>query len=409
MRILHISTHQTGGAALAAFRIHKSMLDLGVESRMLTLDGELSIENVKLFHPFLNYNSDSKFAKLVRSLQYRLNIGMGRYWRMHDNARKGHECQYSYPVSPYHVENDTWVKWADVIHLHWCDDFINYPSFFKKVKKPIFWTFHDIGIGFGGFHYLNDYNSLLPYFAELEKKFIEIKRKALSCADNLNIISLSEEMYSFINGIDYLNNHTIFNIANSVDTSKYHHIPKDICLKNLNLPNDKTILLFVCEYVNVKSKGLDTLKEAIAQLHNDNIFLCIVGNYPSEMPSSDCIPTKYFGKISDSEVMSMLYSASDFLVVPSSQESFGQTPLESMSCGTPVVVFPAGAMKEYVIPGVGIVCNDFTVSSLKEGISNAMNSKFDSQFLRDYVSNNFSPKTIAQKHLEYYKSALEKK
>ena len=25
-----------------------------------------------------------------------------------------------------------WVEWADIIHLHWVNDYLDYPSFFKK-------------------------------------------------------------------------------------------------------------------------------------------------------------------------------------------------------------------------------------------------------------------------------------
>ena len=39
-------------------------------------------------------------------------------------------------------------------------------------------------------------------------------------------------------------------------------------------------------------------------------------------------------------------------VIPSLQESFGQTVTESMACGTPVVGFDAGGIPDMVRPGV---------------------------------------------------------
>ena len=37
-----------------------------------------------------------------------------------------------------------------------------------------------------------------------------------------------------------------------------------------------------------------------------------------------------------------LYNAGDVMVVPSKMETFGQTALESITCGTPVVAFNTG-------------------------------------------------------------------
>lgn len=403
MKVLHISTHQTGGAALAAFRLHRSLIDNGVDSRMLTLDGDCDDNFVVRYKPVFAFQK----SKIFKSILYRLGIGIGRYWRMHDVARKGHECQYTYPVSLYRVENHPLVKWANVIHLHFCDDFINYPTFFKKVKKPIVWTLHDIGIGYGGFHYKIDYDALLPYYKELETAFLKIKSDSISKAQNLSIVSLSQEMYDFTKKIDYLRdkpNHIVFN---SVDSTKFQMFDRKQCRSELGLPQDKKILLFVSEYVEVQSKGLSLLKEAILPMHQENILLCIVGNHSADLPSKDIVATRYFGKITDLVLLSKLYSAADFLVVPSSQEVCCQTPMEAMSCGTPVVVFPSGAMKDYVCPEQGIVCKDCLLQALKDGLNKALHNHYDRSAIREYVGKNFSPDIIANMHVELYESILK--
>lgn len=406
MKILHITTSLTGGAALAAYRLHKSLLGEGVDSRVLTLDESCDDIFVEKYNYILGFQRNKGIAKFVKSLLYRLNIGIGRYWRMHDKARKGHECQYTYPVSLYRVEKHPLVKWADVIHLHFCDDFINYPTFFKKVKKPIVWTLHDIGIGYGGFHYKNDHDALLPYYKELETEFLKIKSDSISKARNLSIVSLSQEMYDFTKKIDYLRDKPNHIVLNSVDSTIFQMFDKKQCRSELCLPQDKTILLFVSEYVEVQSKGLSLLKEAILSMHQENTLICIVGNHSTDLPSKDIVATRYFGKIKDSVLLSKIYSAADLLVVPSTQESFGQTPLEAMSCGTPVVVFPSGAMKEYVHQEQGVVCKDCTLTSLIEGLSETMGKEFNSESLRQYALDNFSPSHIAEKYINVYNKSL---
>lgn len=407
MKNLHISTHQTGGAALAALRLHRSLLDKGVDSRVLTLDGDYDDGFVVKYKPLLDFQKNKGLSKICKSVLYRLNIGIGHYWRMHDKARKGHECQYTYPVSLYRVEKHPLVKWADVIHLHFCDDFINYPTFFKKVKKPIVWTMHDIGIGYGGFHYKNDYDTLLPYYRNIENEFKAIKRDALSTAKNLSIVSLSQEMYTYTKSIHYLADKPNTIIPNSVNADRFNLMNRQKTREELGLPADKTILLFISEFVHTKSKGLDVLKESIEFLDNKNVLLCILGNYNPEIRDKDTIDTHYFGKISNSNLLSKIYSAADFLVVPSYQESFGQTALEAMSCGTPVVVFPTGAMKEYVHPEQGIVCNECSLSALVDGLNKAMQHHYDRNAIREYVCKNFSPDKIASMHIDLYDSILK--
>lgn len=402
MKILHISTHLTGGAALAALRLHRSMIESGIESRLLTLDGECDGNMVTTFKVPWAFHNNKLQEKIVRSVFYRLNIGMGRYWRMHDEARKHGECQYTYPISPYRVENHPLVKWADIIHLHFCDDFINYPTFFKRVKKPVVWTLHDIGIEYGGFHYKNDYERLIPYFRQIENEFLRIKRDSLLNAENIHIVSLSQEMFDLCHRIDYLKNKANYIIPNGVDTTQFKLLNRNNCRKELCMPPQMTILLFVAEYVQTKSKGLDLLKEAIATLKKDNILLCIVGNHPKDMHQKDIINTRYFGKVYDVNTMSKIYSSADYLVMPSSQEVCPQTPLEAMSCGTPVVVFPTGAMKDYVHSEQGVVCNSCTVSALKKGLSKAMNRVYDRRKLRDYVSDIFSPSKVAKMYIDIY-------
>ena len=402
MKVLHISTQQTGGAALAAFRLHRSLIDKGIDSRMLTLDGDCDDNNVVCYKPVFAFQK----SKTFKSILYRLGIGIGRYWRMHDKARRGHECQYTYPVSLYRVEKHPLVKWADVIHLHFCDDFINYPTFFKKVKKPIVWTLHDIGIGYGGFHYKNDYEALLPYYKELETEFLKIKSDSISKARNLSIVSLSQEMYNFTKKIDYLRNKPNHIVFNSVDPSKFLMLDKKQCRSELGIPQDKKNLLFVSEYVEVLSKGLALLKEAILSMHQENILLFIVGNHSTDLPSKDSVATRYFGKIKDSVMLSKIYSAADILVVPSTQESFGQTPMEAMSCGTPVVVFPSGAMKDYVRPEQGVVCKDCSLESLKDGLTEALKKEYNVEQLRNYAIENFSPTRIAEEYIMVYKNVL---
>jgi hypothetical protein len=53
-------------------------------------------------------------------------------------------CEYaSMHHTQYQVHLAEQVMKADIIHLHWIADWLDYTTFFGAVKKPIVWTFHD--------------------------------------------------------------------------------------------------------------------------------------------------------------------------------------------------------------------------------------------------------------------------
>ena len=57
------------------------------------------------------------------------------------------------------------------------------------------------------------------------------------------------------------------------------------------------------------------------------------------------------GPVSDVDTMAKVYSAADIFVIPSLHEAFGQTCLEAMACGTPVLGFDIGGIPDMVTPG----------------------------------------------------------
>lgn len=405
MNILHISTSTLGGAALATLRLHQGLMNSGVDSKVLSLGPKQeSFSNVVVVK-----KQFETIQKIYKSLRYRLNIGLGSVLRMHDNSRRSYQCVYTYPLSDYCVEKHPLVKnWADIIHLHWCDDFINYPSFFRKVTKPIVWTFHDISIGFGGFHFQIDYDKGIYYYKQIESHLLDIKKKSLSKNTNVTLVALSNEMQGYIKKIDYLKNKDVHVLPNVIDTDSFVPCDKMQSRDELQLSQEKKILLFVSEFVETPSKGLDDLRCILNEMQSNNILLCIVGNYDSEKIKQDTIHTKYWGKVTDVNTLKKIYSAADYLVVPSRQECFPQTPFEAMSCGTPVIAFPCGSLPDYINDINGLICESYSTDELKSKIELALTLKFDSKKIRDWVIENLSPTAITDLYINLYQNILKK-
>ena len=75
------------------------------------------------------------------------------------------------------------------------------------------------------------------------------------------------------------------------------------------------------------------------------------------------------GHVKSDNALAQAYSAADVMIVPSIQESFGQTTSEALACGTPVVAFDATGPQDIVDhQHTGYLAQPFSVDDLAHGI-----------------------------------------
>jgi glycosyltransferase involved in cell wall biosynthesis len=137
----------------------------------------------------------------------------------------------------------------------------------------------------------------------------------------------------------------------------------------------------------VGAKGLDLAVEAALKM---GFRLKIAGSpagYYSEhnqlLKKADG-KVEFLGQVSDEELVELYKGAKGFLAL-SKDEDFGITPVESQSCGTPVVAFNGGGYKETVIDGkTGVLFNDYSIDGLITAIKRFEGIKFNQ---KDCVEN----------------------
>ena len=105
--------------------------------------------------------------------------------------------------------------------------------------------------------------------------------------------------------------------------------------------------------------------------------------------------------------MSIAYSCADYFVMPSMKEAFAQTPIESMACGVPAIVFPVSGTDELITPINGIRTKGFTSKDLEEAITMALSTQYSSKAIRDDMIYRFSPVVIAKKYISFYNNMLK--
>ena len=188
MKILHICTKDHGGAGLCCLRIHQALIKQGIDSRVLVLEKRGNCPEVYAagcapgrWRNFLN-----RIVNKVLRLMHLKITNFNR--RLAFMQKYGAYC--SLPVSGYDVSGHPLVKEADILHLHWINNFVDYPSFFKKVQKPMVWTLHDENLFLGVTHY----SQCGETKETLGKIYYKKKQEAIRLIKNLNIVFLSEMM-----------------------------------------------------------------------------------------------------------------------------------------------------------------------------------------------------------------------
>lgn len=392
MKVVHISTEDYGGAGQCCLRIHKSLIDSGIESKVVVLDKTKSTPEVYQYGA-LNvkfHNAISKFLRFCGvEVTYRNKIL---------SLIKSYNTTYSLPVSTVDLSKCKWVQWADVVHLHWVANYLDIPSFFKNIKKPVVWTFHDESFFYGIAHYSNQ----VLKNNYLENRFAEIKRNSLRNVDKLCLVMLSNYYYVKFKDNELLNKHLVKVINNPVDTNVFFPIPYLEARKKYNIAPDDIVFAFTAMDISDKRKGLLVLSDVLYSI-NPNIKILAIGSNPNNICRPNLIS---IGKLGSPREIREVLSASNYFALPSLQEAFAQSPMEAMACGLPVVAFPVSGTSELINNTNGVICDSFTEDSLKKGINTLMARDYDGLKIRQDMINRFSQKIIANKYIDIYQQLL---
>ena len=414
MNILHINSSQEGGAAWCAMRINRSLVLQGIKSRMLFAQGVSLPEGVEGAIAEMDWNvrlrSNSLFVKfrhLLMRLPWYMNVE--KLQDKLDKVNSQHLFLHQ-PLSNYtEIVNHPLIKWADIIHLHWVPDFIDYPTFFKNISKPIVWTLHDQFPVLGVMHFESEYTVRPKELDEIDSLCRRIKKKGLSKAGSLHIVAISDMMKDIISSSDLLGTFPITLIHNGVDTGVFRRMKDEKSIVSefvCTLEKNTKIFLFSSYSIWDKRKGLDRVLEAIEIVNNINSYnfaLVVIGNIPKEIHIDASFPVFCTGLVASQEELAKIYSSVDYFINASYEEAFAQTPLEAMACGTPVISTPCSGASDLIRPFNGIVCGGFDIDALQIGIQKAISIKYDAEHIRDYIIKNFDCTIIAQKYIDLYK------
>lgn len=396
MKVLHVCTVDEGGAALCCLRLHESLIKQGVESKVLFKKKTTDIPGVYRYKENFKEGLLRSFSKCLRILGLKITE-RNKVFFLSKKMNKA----YTLPVSGCDISRSEFANWADVIHLHWIDDYVDQPTFFKKITKPVVWTLHDENMFCGIAHYTKDIIQGNP----IEIKYSELKSKIYQDSSNLSIVFLSEYMKSVFGQHPYLKGKRQFIINNAVDTSKFLPQRKEFVRRKYRIADNKTVVLFIANDINDPRKGLDVLIRALKEINNKDWLVLAIGNNKKINENLELV--RPVGLIESVSELNNLICCGNFFAMPSYQEAFPQSPMEAMACGLPVVAFPVSGTKELINNNNGVVCEDFTKDSLKAGILKLLSRQYDANTIRQDMIDRFSPEMIARKYIDLYNELID--
>ena len=337
MKILHISQSDlVGGAARAAFRLHKALQDIGVESEMYVskkLSGDSTVTGPK-----------SDLEKLSNLLKQGVAKLVMRTLRSSNKVLHSPSLFRSRWVRRINMSD------ADIVNLHWVGGEMLSVADISRIKKPLVWTLHDMWPICGAEHYAHDGRWREGYNfrnrPRLERGFdinrLSWRRKKHHWLEPFQLVAPSRWMMDCISQSKLMGHWSAQQVPLPLDLETWKPISKQNARQILDLPENKLLLLFgAADGEKDPRKGFGLLSESLELVAHriPDLELVVFGASSVTGSNKNPLPVHYMGSLNDEISLRLLYSACDVFALPSVQDNLPLTMLEALACGTPIVAF----------------------------------------------------------------------
>ena len=415
MKVLIVNTSErTGGAAVAANRLMKALINHGVKAKMLVRDKE----------------SDSlTVTELSRSWRLRWNFLWERFVIF---VRCGFSRKHLFEIDLANTGTDITrlreFQEADIIHLHWINQGMLSLSGIRKILrsgKPVVWTMHDIWpataichVTLGCRNFTTRCRScrLLGNSQgdDISTTIWQRKLRMLE-GENIYYVACSHWLENEAKASALLKGHKVTSIPNPIDTHIYNRYSKEEARQRLGLPQDRRLILFASQRVTTPNKGMDYLIEACRLLGNRTkcqtpYEVVILGGHAEELVELLQLKAHPLGYVNDERRIVDVYNAVDVFVLPSLSENLPNTIMEAMACGVPCVGFKVGGIPEEIDhKRNGYVADYRNAEDLARGIRWILEESDYEALSRNAiqkVAHNYSQQSVALRYAEVYQQAM---
>ena len=367
LSVVHFSTSDSHGAHRATYLLHRALLSIGVQSRMmvkfkLNADPSITVVGKPSFPERLRSSLDPKsklgsfYLETRRSLRIRLGKPMHSF-NENSNALLLQDALH-------HLQD------VDIILLSWIDGFLStgmIRRLYEQAHVPIIWTLMDVEPVTGGCHYPGTCRGytrrcgLCPQLPLHQEQDLSRKNWLSKYADlsdlPITFVVPSRWLLQKVKSSSLFRQSRVEHILLSVDTRLFRAASKKKARHSLQLPPDKRIIFFGARSMAEDRKGMRYLVEALhilekrlrasRTLRPQSILLLSAGE---RLPDVDFgFSLKHIGFVYDMQTLARLYQASDVFACPSIEDGGPMMINEAIMCATPTVAFQTGVASDLII------------------------------------------------------------
>ncbi len=419
MRVLIVNTSENaGGAAVAANRIMEALNNNGVKAKMMVRD---------------KTTDDITVVSVGGGLRGRMPFLWERWCIFcHAGFSRRHLFDIDIANAGIDITRTREFEEADVIHLNWINQGMLSLKCIGRILdsgKPVVWTMHDMWpatavchLTFGCRKYADEGCSRCPLLpragllGDLAKRVWKRKARVLGKRNGVFFVTCSHWLQGEAKRSKLLEGRQVTSIPNPIDVRTFAPGNKAEARRQLGLPEERRLMLFVAQRVSNVNKGAAYLIEACRALvksHPDmasNLGVVTLGGSGDELASAFDVPVYPLGYITDTHKIVAAYRAADVFVMPSLSENLPNTIMEAMACGVPCVGFNVGGIPEMIDHMKnGYVAQYKNAADLAEGIRWTL-AEADREALAcaavGKVARTYSQQSVALKYIEVYNQAL---
>lgn len=396
MKIVHLVTSTTGGAAQAAIRSHLALLDAHHDSTILSIERRAEGHTTEIVKKLPT-------SFLTRVLSSTTTVIQQK------TIQKGPNL-----VSPISLDLLNWdnteIQTADVLHLHAFFNLVSVRNFLRKFpnKKKVI-TLHDERFFTGGCHYQMDCEQLefgcqrcpqvrMPYrplVARQRKSVLQLVR------GNLDVTFICPSLWMMERARNAFPEFPVSHFRQI-----YNPIPPNFTATNQRATRKRGINFgFVSQNLDNPIKNLEFLMDAFKEVnvgHSDQHTLTLIGSSNKDYSRHNInVAQRVANSTSD---LQSVFSVMDALVVPSTHDNLPNVMGEALMSGVGLIGSNVGGIPEIV----KLFNQHLFESGDKAGLVQAM-QKFnlvDRTLLKEQADQVFGYQTIAARLSEVYSSGF---
>lgn len=299
----------------------------------------------------------------------------------------------------------------NIVQLHNLHDhYLNYQILFEYLNQTdikVVWTFHDCWAFTGHCYHFVEENCMKwktgcshcirrNKFVDHSQENYLLKREFFMGNKNLTIVPCSEWMADFVKE-SFLKDKRIQVIHNGIDLSVFKVIPK---IKK----RDGKFRIIAVSNVWLPYKGIyDVFKLRV--LLTDEYEITMVGLSKEQLKK---LPLGIRGiqRTQNVQELVKLYNESDVLINPTYADTFPTVNLESLACGTPVVMYNTGGSPEAIDEKTGIVVEQGNIDAMASAIRQLKESPLSTKDCRMRAEEYFDKDKCFTQYIKLYERLL---